>query len=311
MILASSERDSVKAADWLEAEIVYSGRQSVPLEALRSQITLEGEFEDTEDQSDHGQDTVDDFPSGPGERFTSNAASEIQRRSSICGEGYPFVLNSGRLEWAQKRSWADPYIVCLLAADRQLYRHGDDTAQVFEHLSTLAIGSFLGGKAIRFGARRDTFPGPIGEAIALLGQLTFSKQINGWNTYHTDQDFGLDVVGWKPFPDGYNNQLQIYMQCATGEGWLEEKKGEPNLDIWRGLLLWGTPPLVALSIPYVVNDEERWQRNLAGRLVLDRLRITYALAKVPLNDDQINWTDWVQNRVALARSMRSGDIETS
>ena len=89
----------------------------------------------------------------------------MQRRQEVCGDAYPFSLARGRLTWRNPGSWRNPYIVCLLASDREQYRAGDDTAKVFEHLTTLALRAFLDGKAVRFGAPRDTMPTPINEAL--------------------------------------------------------------------------------------------------------------------------------------------------
>ena len=304
MRLSAAERDPIKAADWLEAELVYAQGSAVSLENLRSQATLEGDLDDDEDRLEHGLGSTDDAPSGPSERLVGNAATEIRRRIDLCDSTYPFSFESGRLTWNTPTRLADPYIVCLLASDREFSRPGDDTAKVFEHLTTQAMGSFLGGTAVRFGAPRDTMPIPIGEAISLLADLTSAEKLNGWSTYDSDQDLGVDVVGWKEFADNHNNRLQVFAQCATGEGWLEEKKGEPNLDLWSGLLLWGTPPLKALAIPYVVNEKEKWQRNIAGRLLLDRVRIADALRGSNLSEEVIAWTDWVEERIDLVNKRR-------
>ena len=72
----------------------------------------------------------------------------------------------------------------------------------------------------------------------------------------TDQDMGLDVVGWKDAPDQHNNLLQIYAQCATGEGWLEDKIGEPNIEMWSGILLVGLDPNHRISS--TVRGITRW-----------------------------------------------------
>ena len=302
MRLWAGERDPVKGADWLEAQVVYYKGSPASLEHLRSQITLEGDLDDKEDLSDHDLDQSEDVPSGPSERLVSNTAAEIHRRVALCGSAYPFTFNDGLLTWQNPGNLADPYIICLLAADREYYRPQDNTGKIFEHLTTMAVRSLLGGCAVRFGAPRDTMPKPFGEAILTLSKLTAATRLEGWETYPTDQDLGLDVVGWKKFSDNYNNLLQVFVQCATGEGWMEEKKGEPNIESWRGLLLWGLAPVTALAIPYVVNDAERWQRNLAGRLVLDRVRIATTLHGISLEGGPISWADWAQDRVAQATS---------
>ena len=304
MRLSAAERDPIKAADWLEAELVYARGSAVSLERIRSQATLEGDMDVEDDRLEHGLDANEDVPSGPSERLVSNASNEIRRRITLCSGFYPFSFDGGRLTWNDPKRLADPYIVCLLASDREFYSDGDDTAKVFEHLTTLAMESFLGGSAVRFGAPRDTMPRDIGEAISRLAELTSAEELNGWNTYGTDQDLGVDVVGWKDFSDTHNNRLQVFAQCATGEGWLEEKKGEPNLEMWSGLLLWGTPPIKALAIPYVVNEKEKWQRNIAGRLLLDRVRITDSLRGTNLNEEIVHWADWVEERVDKVNDTR-------
>ena len=283
---------------------MYAYGSALSLERLRSQATFESDLDDDEDRTEHGLDSMDDVPSGPSERLVSNAAIEIRRRIALCDDTYPFSLDEGRLTWNDPGRLADPYIVCLLASDREFYSPGDDTARVFEHLATQAIESFLGGMAVRFGAPRDTMPTPIDEAISRLAELTSAERLNGWSTYGTDQDLGVDVVGWKEFSDSHNNRLQVFAQCATGEGWLEEKKGEPDLELWRGLLLWGIPPLKALAIPYVVNDKEKWQRNIAGRLLLDRVRIVDTLRGTELREEAVTWADWVEKRVELVNDRR-------
>ena len=303
MRLSAGERDAVKAADWLEAQVVYSRNAASSLEQLRSQVNLEGELDEEEELADHELASFQDAPSGPSERLASDAANEIQRRKALCGDAYPFDFNDGRLLWSEPERWADPYIVCLLASDREYYKSGDDTGKVFEHLTTLAVKEFVGGCAIRFGAPRDTMPQAFSEAVSKLAELTASKFLNGWPTYPTDQDLGLDVVGWKPFPDEFNNRLQIYVQCATGEGWLEEKKGEPNIDTWNGILLRGVPPVRALAIPYVVDDSDKWQRDIGNRLLLDRLRIACALRGTQLQDGPVLWSDWAKKRASLPYSM--------
>ena len=300
MDLSAGERDPVKGADWLEAQAIYSRRGFAHKDDIVNAALGTGDLIDTEDQEDHGSATPTHDRSLAAQRLADNTGTEIERRLELCGERYPFSFSRGRLIWREAGKWADPYIVCLLVSDREQYRPGDDTGRVFEHLTTLAIGEFLGGDAIRFGAPRDTMPGPITEAVKELAAITASEERPGWPLRPRDQDIGLDVVGWKAFPDRHNNGLQIYAQCATGEGWLQEKTGQPNLDLWSGILLWGLSPIPALAIPYVADRNGDWQRELSGRLLLDRLRIVSALSGRELLDGPVQWADWAEERATLA-----------
>ena len=300
MDLSAGERDPVKGADWLEARAIYSWRGFAHKDDIVGAALGTGDLIDAEDQEDHGSASPTHDRSLAAQRLADNTGAEIGRRMELCGELYPFSFSRGRLIWREVGKWADPYIVCLLVSDRDYYKPGDDTGKVFEHLTTLAVGAFLDGDAIRFGAPRDTMPVPIKEAVQALADLTASKERPGWSLRPTDQDIGLDVVGWKTFPDRHNNGLQIYAQCATGEGWLQEKTGQPNMNLWSGILLWGLSPIPALAIPYVADRNGVWERELAGRLLLDRLRIVSALSGRQLSDGPVQWADWAKERASLA-----------
>ena len=299
MDLSAGERDPVKGADWLEAQTVYSRRGFAHKDDIVDAALGSGDLIEDEDQGDHGLASPTHDRSLAAQRLADNTSMEIERRIELCGELYPFSFSRGRLVWRERDKWADPYIVCLLVSDRDQYKPGDDAGKVFEHLTTLAVGAFLDGDAIRFGAPRDTMPSPITEAVAELAALTASQAKSGWELRPRDQDIGLDVVGWKTFPDRHNNGLQIYAQCATGEGWLQEKSGQPNIELWSGILLWGLPPVPALAIPYVADREGDWAREMAGRLLLDRLRIVSAFRGRQLLDGPVNWYEWAEERASL------------
>ena len=299
MRLSAGERNPVKAADWLEARAVCSGKGHAHTWDIVSATLAEGDIVDTEDWDEHDLEEESDDRSGAGTRLADNTAVEIERRQALCGNAYPFTFRRGSLQWTDHTKWADPYLVCLLAADRDIYQSGDNTGKVFEHLTTLAVQSFLGGCAVRFGAPRDTMAGPVEEALKDLARQTASDYIKAWPVQATDQDLGLDVVGWKEFPDPHNNRLQLYVQCATGEGW-EKKKGDLNLDKWGGLLKWGLPPVPALAIPYVAAEDGLWVRDLAGTLMLDRIRIATSLSGQAMADGPVRWDEWVRGKVAAA-----------
>ena len=303
MKLSAGERSPIKAADWLEAQVIYYKTQGAHKSDIVNAVMVEGALVDSEDWEDHDLTEPEDDRSGPGTRLADNTAVEIERRQALCGEAYPFSFRNGMLRWLYPEKWADPYLVCLLAADREHYQPGDDTGKVFEHLTTLAVRSFLGGCAERFGHPRDSLPKRIDEALCVLAQQTSSKFINTYPVEpSTDKDLGLDVVGWKGFPDHHNSQLQLYVQCATGEGWME-KTGDLNLDRWGKILDTGVRPVKALAIPYVVAGDGKWLPKIVGHLILDRLRLSIALHGQDLGGGTVCWADWVQKRKACAKAV--------
>ncbi len=299
MRLSAGERSPVKAADWLEQQVVCSGNGQAHTGNIVGATLAEGDLVDAEDWDEHDLSDQDEDRSGAGIRLAENTTVEIERRQTLCSDAYPFVFEKGLLRWKDPEKWADPYLVCLLASDRDIRRPGDNTGRIFEHMTTLAVKSFLGGGAIRFGDPRDTMARPIKKALADLAQLTSSQYLGGGSVKDTDKDLGLDVVGWKDFSDSHNNQLQIYVQCATGEGW-EQKKGDLNLEMWQSILYCGSRPVPALAIPHVAEGDGSWITRLTGTLLLDRIRITACLAGQELADGPVCWAEWVQGKVTLA-----------
>lgn len=299
MLLNSKEQDPVRVADWAELQILYSGGTGIALEAMRTEVDVEGLLDDSDIPD------MQMLPHELSERLVSEAAREIQRREQSSADGYPFRISHGRLE-LRPGTWRwNPYTFCLLVSDREHYVSGDISVRMFEHLATMALKSYLEGEAVRFGEPRDTMPDDINQAIDQLAIMTGDQRIAGiYPVRLTDQDFGLDVAAWKNFADGETSKVMVYMQCATGENW-QSKRGEPDLTIggtWNKIIAWTTPPLKALAIPYVVLPGELWDRAAAGLLLLDRIRIASVLSPRLRSFDGVDWVNWCKERVEQVSS---------
>ena len=124
MIINSSEKDPVKLADWVELQILYSGRMAISLEAARSQIDKEATIEDGDEESED-LGLPEDWPENAIERFIAYGESELQRRIEIANEVYPFQMDGGRLVLKPDPQLFLPYIFCLLVSDRQMWSATD------------------------------------------------------------------------------------------------------------------------------------------------------------------------------------------
>lgn len=289
MQLNPAENDPVKVADWIEYQAITSLEGSCSLEDAKSQIDTDGSL------GDEG-----DVPHEESERLVASSSLEIKRRSRIGQDAYPFTFSEGVLQ-AQVEPIYLPYIFCLLLADRESYSPNEqEPAKLFEHLVCEAMKYYLGGEAVRFGTPRDTMPTGVLDAINELSRLTRNRRLkDGYPTNAIDKDLGLDVVAWKEFPDQNWGQVEIYMQCATSESW-ETKKHDCDLDEWRGILYWPFYPVKGLAIPYVVSSYT-WERETAGVLLMDRLRISCVLAGNDSYNDKHGWWAWCQERIKNAR----------
>ncbi len=295
MRLDPAQKDPIKAADWLEASSVYSEEGRSSLESLRSYIQTDGTLPDED------REVPDDEVA---ENLTNDAVREIARRAHVLGPAYPFKLSGGEIRAPEDVVGCLPYLFCLITADRDLYQNGDSvTPRLFEHLSRAALLHYLGGTAIRFGFPRDTMPTGIRDATQELAKQTGSRLLQqGYPVNATDKDLGLDVVGWKPFPDGFPGHLQVYMQCATGDDWTE-KTQDPPIATWRKILYYHLLPVRALAIPYILGDEREWDRIVTDFLLMDRIRISWSLGGTILDEPPHDWLKHYQEAIQRARAL--------
>lgn len=288
MLLNPAERDPIKTADWAEHKALCSPSGSVALEVIRSDIDVDGTVGNDEE--------TESLPHELSERLVASATAEIRRRAYIAKDAYPFTLSEGMLQ-ADNRVDFMPYIFCLLLADRESYSLADqESVKLFEHLVCKAVNSYLRGSSTRFGVPRDTMPQGIHDAISQLANITGNRKLSdGYPVNANDKDLGLDVVAWKEFPDRYPGKIELYVQCTTGQHW-EGKKHDCDLEEWRGIIYWPFYPTKGLAIPYVVSESD-WERETAGVLLMDRLRLSYLLKGCEGSDDGYDWWAWCGERI--------------
>ncbi len=112
---------------------------------------------------------------------------------------------------------------------------------------------------------------------------------------------GLDVLCYRPFPDGRVGVPVYLMQCASGGDW-DGKLHTPNLDIWRNIVNFASVPKKAFATPFSFLDEAFIMNcGVVNGLLLDRYRLLSAAAVNP------NWIPgdltariiaWVEPRIA-------------
>jgi len=305
--LKPAERDPVQAADWLELETLYSENGSMPYEAVLAQIDTDasmleeppgdGEIEDMTEENH----VLDPVTRSQSELLLADALAEIDRRALIATDGYPFEKSDRVLLLKSDPKQYTAYIFCLLVADRELYSPREQrSTRLFEHLVREALAEYMSGKAVRFGSPRDTMPVNIDDAIDELARFMGDERFAQYPVNATDKDLGLDVAGWRSFPDDRLSQLEVFMQCATGEDW-EGKKADCNLNVWQAILCCSNERMRGLAIPYVVANNAEWRRAAWGLLFMDRLRIVSVLNDRVLPEQQFRWWSWCRDRIRKAR----------
>ncbi len=301
MYLEPTQKDPVKIADWAELQALYSETGIISFEAMRARIDIDGTVYAEAGEHDEELGELEEENVLPGyslyeqsEKLVDDTIAEIERRSYIAKDAYPFYLSSGMLHLRTDYKQCLPYIFCLLVADRQICLSSEKLPpRLFEHLTKEALAKYLGGEAVRFGWPRDTMVKNTSHAIDELAALLKDERKGAYTIKPTDKDLGLDVAGWKMFPDERDSKLEVFMQCATGEGW-EEKKGECLLAVvtWEGILHCTYGRLGGFAIPYIVADDDEWKRTIAGLLFMDRLRIAAVLSTRPYSDNIPGMQRW-------------------
>lgn len=129
----------------------------------------------------------------------------MARRSAAVGKAYPFRVSGGAasLERASQSVWA----AMLLMSGESPLRSTLDLAEAAAHLERVsaAAARFLlgpGTQAVRFGwPSEDGRPVEFPEAVRWLAGL-MGVPVGSAYRPPVNKDGGVDVVAWRPFPDG-------------------------------------------------------------------------------------------------------------
>lgn len=221
---------------------------------------------------------------------------EIDRRSRLLGADYPFQRRGNALEYTGSTHYI--YEFMLAAAVVGEYSSGRYRVipRVFEVGSTLVAQVYLGHGAKAY---RTGWPRPFGEPKRLKGVIEKLRAITGDNigewVWHPKQgkpldptpqiakEQGLDLVAWKPSPDGRTGLMYMLGQCACGSNWGSDAKlhdlNVDKLEEWFDVAL--VPPMKSLFTPHHADDDQilETSRRMKG-LIFDRARMVL-LAKLP------------------------------
>ena len=117
------------------------------------------------------------------------------------------------------------------------------------------------------------------------------RSLEPWVGIHA-RETGLDVVLFRAFPDGRVGRPIFLGQCASGVTW-EQKRKEPDLDLWTEMVQFVNDPQRLFVLPFVLTSDEllRSARLVQGP-VLDRVRLLSQPGGEPtdaLSDDLVTW----------------------
>lgn len=302
---------------------------------------LKGAFEIDDDTLEGGSsEDVDDLI----ENGIQEVFEYLEDRTKAGGNSYPFTLDKSGSELRITRDSLSlshyAYLFCLLVS---VYRkdhllplrvfEGVKSAvpSLFQACGTLAAAGFVSGCSVSFDFPREDGSGFLTSLKRTYGHLGegVTRHISPPGASPSQKDGGIDVIAWRPFPDGHPGQLYLLGQCASGKEW-REKSVEPQI---KKFYYWFTslpasPIVQAIFIPFSADEnvkplygrsysEERHGYYLCHTyglgIIFDRCRIPFYFNKglelskkfpetVERAKDAPKIVDWVNTVRAQAES---------
>jgi hypothetical protein len=212
-----------------------------------------------------------------------DAFSNIRERARLIGESYPIeVVGQKRLR--KKGNWElyASYVFCLLLSLAKYYPgwargFGQDyttQGELFERLTAESVGVSLREWTVHPTGWTRTNPRRLGAIVAdvaaRLGETT--GDIIRWSRQKANEA-GLDLLCFRPFPDGRVGVPVYLIQCASGGDWHTKLK-TPDLRIWTKVIDFAADPKKAFSMPFALSASDfTFHCNLVDGLLLDRYRL--------------------------------------
>jgi hypothetical protein len=222
------------------------------------------------------------------EGMAANVAEEIERRTLLLGEAYPFVREKNKLTYRRSKSGIYEFCLAVTMAPSLSNQKFCQLPVAFEFLARDTLRLFAGPRATAFrtGAppvSQDKLPARGKKLFAHLNTLTGEWRWRPHSTlpasppYTHAKDFGLDVVTWLPVPGIQLGHLFFLGQCACGtSGWTSKWKdlNLERLHDWMELVT-AVQPVRCFLVPFHIGNPEMLREVCrdAG-LVFDRTRIT-------------------------------------
>jgi len=287
--------------DWIEASVLFSLSGEVSISDILDALLDEGIYED--------QSFAREYIEG--------CLIELNKRIVWLGKATPLRVSHQKIIRTTK-SWKDSpgYAYCLALSLASWYPDWaalvkDYTRQglLFENLTLECLETlFHGWRVLATGwasGRARKIHKVVKDVASAVGESVGDVElyIEG-----SANEAGLDLVCYRPFPDGRVGIPVYLVQCASGKNNFKAKMQTPNMKVWTKIVAFTYTPKRAFATPFAFMDTKyRMMCNMADGLLLDRCRLLSA------GHTNANWlslklsTDinkWLSTRIA---SLPSGD----
>ena len=281
---------SVALADWVELKAIAEQTSRLSRSVLRHQLR--------EAFGVVGEDL---------DAIVDLTFSEMQRRSDLAGETYPFSESRSGFELRGDGRVTYGFLLVVAASPQfRALREQNKVAVSFEELLTHSVRRYLGNRAnaVRFGTppsgdRPSTWRDAVKWLASLLG-----VGLGPGRPSPRKQDGGVDAVGWIPFSDSRGGQLVVLAQATIEiDWWASKKHNEIQPQVWTGWIDFGRIPATAFGVPFIIpSNFSHWDElRRSTDVIFDRLRMCDVLGVDNVVDEEgLQWMDQEIERLTAA-----------
>ena len=248
-------------ADFIELLALSAGNDGISYGDILDRLF--GEYDET-NESTHNDDSVVTNPAernDTNESFIDRLFLLINERVSQYGELYPFMIRDDR-SFVLKDNLSDSqklYLFLLLSSSLDVFHlFNSELTTDFEIIAFETMRSFLPNAIVKSFGKNSEYSGTAKEKIKQLAK-DIGLPINEYEIdqigERNNQERGLDVVGWLPFPDNCQNKIVFLCQCSCGKNY--EYKQHDIRRFKNYYVFYKTKPQHTLFIPYsLINPKE-------------------------------------------------------
>jgi hypothetical protein len=228
---------------------------------------------------------------------------EIERRSNLLGDAYPFKINGNQISYVESKSYFYEFCLAICSADNITTGTNKYFPRVFERISAVLIKSYLGhdSDCVHVGSPRDSDVGKkFVDAMKKVHELTNELRWNSIEDFGTEPqttgDEGVDFIAWKNLPDKRKGKLFVMGQCACGDDWNTKFNDLSlgKLNKWFQPLCYVYPPIRAFTIPFHLSNINLANAQRDAGMVFDRASLSI-LAESYFDSEEIkNWKDKIK-----------------
>lgn len=272
-----------RIADWIETVLLVRGSRPLGIDPLNKYF-----------EARHGLEP----------QMVSTGVREMSRRAGVLGDAYPFHVNEFAVR-SHPAAGASAYVASALMAPgnpvREYISAAPDDAMpvIFENIVASAVSGIWGqaGRALRFGWPSEVGrPPEFDQAIRWLAR-TIGVEVGQGYRQPRRKDGGVDVVAWRPFPDGKPGFPVLLVQCTLQENLLAMGM-DVDTRLWSSWLAMDVDAMAALATPVALAPGTTWNELALKYMVLDRIRIVGLID--PLRADEMA-NDWVDGTLTELR----------